>query len=147
MSGGLYPSFGSVGNQSKSTEKPSGDKVSRGELILSALLLKHQLIPSANTCAPKVWGMHTAVTAIRKPKDIPKWQTLLWPWVSTCIWPNTIYSSSLSTLALQYPYVLPYLVMAHFTELLLKVKLQPKQSYIVPSTPTTVLLRAHKMNR
>lgn len=46
MSGGLYPCFGSVGNQRESAEKPSGDKVSQGVFILSALLLKYQLIPS-----------------------------------------------------------------------------------------------------
>lgn len=42
MSGGLYPCFESVGNQRKSAEKPSGDKVSQGVFILSVLLLKCQ---------------------------------------------------------------------------------------------------------
>lgn len=53
VSGGLYPCFGSVGNQRNSAEKPYGDKVSQGVFILSVLLLKYQLIPSRSTSLRK----------------------------------------------------------------------------------------------
>lgn len=72
MSGGLYPCFGSVGNQRTSAEKPSGDKVSQGVFILSALLLKYQLILSWNRSIHKVWGMYIAIMRLKSQKTFLK---------------------------------------------------------------------------
>lgn len=84
VSGGLYPCFVSVGNQRNSAEKPYGDKVSQGVFILSALLLKYQLIPSRSTSLrdASVTGLRLciAITKKKKPKAILKQQTWFGSW-------------------------------------------------------------------
>lgn len=124
MSGGLYPCFGSVGNQRTSAEKPSGDKVSQGVFILSALLLKYQLILSWNRSIHKVWGMYIAIMRLKSQKTFLKKKKIIALSKSLSIYLTQHHIALFyEHLVLQYPYTLLYLVMLNFTDLLIKAKL------------------------